>query len=442
MNSAARTLIQNATIVTLNAENSVIAGGSVAITGGRITAIGSPTDAVDSMPGDLVIDAAGAIVLPGLINAHAHLAMSLFRGVADGLDLDGFLSKVLPIEDAVLDAEVVQIGSELAAVESLRAGITSALDMYFFPGSVQVAASRVGFNVHNGPVFIEFPGPDNRTWDARMTWARRYLVDRPVADRWVCPHSTYLLSEHQLRDVAALADDVGARIHVHAAETRAELAQVGARHNGRTPIEVLADCGLLSDRTVLAHAVHVTDSDIDRIARAGSHVSHNPASNAKLASGLAPVRKMLNAGINVALGTDGASSANDIDLWMAIRLAGFLPSLINNDPGGLTAAELIRMCTINGARAIGAQSEKGTIEVGKDADLVVLDSQAAAMFPSYNPFSTLAYATTRAEVRHVFVAGELRVSNGLVTTAPPDLHSRVAGVAERVRAFRVTAEAS
>lgn len=429
-----RTIITNAAVVTCDDASSVLTGASVTIEDRLITAISSAP--INQRPGDVVIDARGGIVLPGLVNAHTHLAMTLLRGVADGTDLDAFLATLLPIEGALVDAEVAATGTELAAVELLRSGCTAALDMYFFPGSARAAAARVGIAVHTGPVFIEFPGPDDLVWPARLAWSRRYLEAQDADTRWVCPHSTYLLSEDQLRDVAALANEMGARVHVHAAETIAEMAQVAQRHGGRTPVQVLADVGLLHDRTVLAHAVHVTDADIDLIAAAGAHVSHNPASNAKLASGLAPVRKMLDAGVNVALGTDGASSANDLDLWMAMRLASFLPSIMHGDPGEITATDVVRMATMNGAKALGRGSTHGSIEVGRVADVVVLDGRAAAITPSYDPLSTLAYSTSRAEVSHVFVAGVHMVDGGRVVTVPIDLHDRVAVLAERVVELR------
>lgn len=435
-----RTIIANAAVVTCDDASSVFTGASVTIDDGLITAVSAVP--IDSRPGDVVIDARGGIVLPGLVNAHTHLAMTLLRGVADGTDLDAFLATLLPIEGALVDAEVAATGTELAAVELLRSGCTAALDMYFFPGSARAAAARVGIAVHTGPVFIEFPGPDDLVWPARLAWSRRYLEAQDADSRWVCPHSTYLLSEEQLRDVAALANEMGARVHVHVAETRAEMAQVAERHGGRTPVQVLADVGLLHDRTVLAHAVHVNDADIDLVAAAGAHVAHNPASNAKLASGLAPVRKMLDAGVNVALGTDGASSANDLDLWMAMRLASFLPSIMHGDPGELTATDVVRMATVNGARALGRGSTHGSIEVGKVADVVVLDGRAAAITPSYDPLSTLAYSTSRAEVSHVFVGGAHVVDGSRVVTVPIDLHDRVAVLAERVVELRQAGGAS
>lgn len=425
------TVITNATVVSCDATDRVIERATISIVDGVITAVdtGLTSIALGAQEGETV-DADGGIVLPGLVNAHAHLAMTLFRGVADGRDLDAFLATVLPIEGAVLNADTVRVGTELAAAECVSAGITSALDMYFFPEAVLAASAARGLRTHTGPVFISFPGPDDRVWTRRMEWARELLHSLPLNERWVCPHSTYLLTEAELREVAVLADETGARVHVHAAETRAEMTQVASLYGGRTPVEVLADVGLLHERTVLAHGVHVTDADIDRVALAGAHVVHNPASNAKLASGVAPVRRLLDAGVNVALGTDGSASANDLDLWMAMRLAGFIAGLVHDDPSELSATDLVRMATINGAKALGRFNDLGSIEVGKRADLVVMRSDSAAMLPSYDARSTLVYSASRADVRHVVVDG--RLVDGAVDG---DLRARVTFVSDPIRAM-------
>jgi 5-methylthioadenosine/S-adenosylhomocysteine deaminase len=441
------TVIRNATVVTVDAADRVIENGSVRIEHGVITEVGLSVNhggtVNDGGPvneeADEVIDAQGGIVLPGLVNTHAHLTMTLLRGVADGTNLDQFLATVLPIEGAVLSPDFVRTGTELAAAECLRAGNTSVLDMYFFPEAALEAAATVGLRLHTGPVFIQFPGADNRPWDARMQWAHEWFLRPPVSAgsaRWACPHSTYLLTEPQLRELAAAVNDSGTRVTVHAAETQAEVAQVAELHGGRTPVQVLADVGLLHDRVVLAHAVHLTATDIALIAAAGAHVAHNPASNAKLASGLAPIRELIDAGVNVTLGTDGPSSGNDLDLWMAIRLAGYLPSIMRSDPTLISARELIRMATINGAKALGVDSTLGSIEVGKRADIVMLDGLAPATQPSFDAYGTLAYATSRAEVDTVLVGGVAMVRGGRVLNMPADLRARVAAAAADVNKVR------
>ncbi len=438
-------LITDATIVTADASATVVERGSIGVDNGVITFVGAGADAPTART---TIDARGAIALPGLHNTHAHLAMTLLRGVADDRDLDGFLGRVLPIEGALVDADFVRAGTEIALGESLLGGITTTIDMYFHGDVVGQVARELGATVHTGPVFFEFDGPDHKTFERRMEEAEHWLTTptptptpTPTAasadtPKWLCPHSTYLLNENQLVALAELADRHRARVHVHAAETRAELEQVAARHQGRTPFAVLHDVGLLTDRTVLAHAVHMSEADIALVASAGSHIAHNPASNFKLASGFAPVERYLDAGINVALGTDGAASANDLDIWMAMRLASYARKVSTDDPITLPAPIVVAMATRNGAKAAGTSSTSGSIEVGKRADIVVLRHDSLAIAPSFDPHSTLAYATGRGDVAHVVHGGRVVVRNSsLVNTEASEILGRAAAQIERVRAM-------
>ena len=288
--------IVDATVITMDGDGTVHDRASVLVDGGTITSIEpGPARPV----ADRVIDAHGGIVLPGLVNAHTHLAMTMFRGLADDVDLDGFLARLLPAEGDVLSEAAVAAGTTLAVAECLRAGITTALDMYFFPEASAAVAHSAGFDLRAGPVFVEFPGADRRRFDERLAWAGDLLSATPVGHRWVCPHGTYLLDEQQLSAVGALAAEHGARVHVHACETAAELAAVAARH-GRSPIEVLRDTGLLGPGTVLAHGVHLTDDDLALVASSGAAVAHCPASNQKLGSGFARIPELLAAGVPVA----------------------------------------------------------------------------------------------------------------------------------------------
>ena len=409
-------LVTNATVVTMDAARTVLAGADVEIAGGVIRAVGPPGAA---RPAVRVIDAGGGIVVPGLVNAHTHLAMTMFRGLADDLDLDGFLGRLLPAEGTILSASTVAAGTALAVAECLRAGITTAMDMYFFPEAASAVADTTGFQLLTGPVFVEFPGADGRPFPARMEWARSYLDDTPADRRFVCPHSTYLLSEEQLRAVGDLAAATGARVHVHACETSAELAQVAARHGGRSPIEVLHDTGLLGPGTVLAHGVHLSDADVERVATSGASVAHCPASNLKLSSGFARLPELRSSGITVGLGTDGAASANDLDLWLAMRLAAYVQSGLHG-AGAVGAHEVLAMATIDGATALGVADRTGSIEVGKRADLVVLDARSPSLTPSYDPVSTAAYAAARADVRWVVAGGRVALDDGVVRAVDVD----------------------
>lgn len=406
--------VVDATIVTMDVAGTVHHGGTILVDGGTITHVGPLATPVAA---DRTIDARGAIVVPGLVNAHAHLAMTLFRGLADDLDLDRFLARLLPAEAAVLSEATVAAGTTLAVAECFRGGITTALDMYFFPAASTAVADAAGFDLRHGPVFVEFPGPDQLPFAARLAWAGDLLAATEPARRWVCPHSTYLLDEDQLIAVGALAAEHGARVHVHACESATELGLVGDRH-GRPPIEVLRDTGLLGPGTVLGHGVHLTDADIELVAAAGASVAHCPASNQKLASGFARVPELLAAGVPVALGTDGAASANDLDLWLAMRLAAY-PLAARAGVGTVGAGDVLAMATRGGAHAAGAP-EIGTIEVGTRADLVVLDPSSPALTPTYDPVSTVAYAASRGDVRWVVAGGQLVVDDRRLTTLDVD----------------------
>ena len=401
--------IVNAQIVTVDKNSSIIENGSLVVgADGTIRAIA---------PGQIthnateVIDARGAIVMPGLINSHTHLGMTLFRGLGDDMSLEDFLARLMPAEVKVLNYAAVHAGTELAALESLLGGITTSLDMYYLPEAALAVASSSLMRIQTGPNFLETDGPEPLKFADRLSWAKKWLAaprDSAGSTGWVAPHSTYLLDEQQLRTLTELASEFEARIHVHAAETVGEMQLVANRHGGRTPIQVLADTKLLR-RSVLAHGVHLSDDDIALIASNSATVVHCPASNFKLASGVARILDLQRAGVNIALGTDGPASGNDLDLWIAIRLAGYMQKTVAKDPSVLPAVDLVRMATINGAKALQLDHIIGSLEVGKRADLIVLDADSPSLTPSFEPHTTIATCVTRADVRHVLVDGQIVV---------------------------------
>jgi len=408
-NTQDRFAITNAQIVTVDKSASVIENGSLVVGGdGSIRAISSSPIANNAPE---TIDANGAIVMPGLINAHTHLGMTLFRGLGDDMSLEDFLARLMPAEVRVLNYEAVYAGTELAALESLLGGITTSLDMYYLPEAAVEVAKASSMRLQTGPNFLESDGPEPLKFADRLKWATQWLEaprDTIGTTGWVAPHSTYLLSEDQLRVLADLAARFEARIHVHASETVGEMQLVAKRHGGRTPIQVLNDTKLLR-RAVLAHGVHLSDADIELIAQNSATVVHCPASNFKLASGVARILDLQRAGVNVALGTDGPASGNDIDLWIAIRLAGYMQKTFAKNPAVLPAVELVRMATINGARALQLDHMIGSLEVGKRADIVILDADSPSLTPNFDPHTTIATCVTRADVRHVIVDGHIVV---------------------------------
>jgi 5-methylthioadenosine/S-adenosylhomocysteine deaminase len=407
------TAITNATIVTSDLGDQVIAGGTIVFSDDVIVEV-VPNGVAPRTAIDTRIDARGGIVLPGLINAHTHLAMTLFRGYADDLDLVAFLDRLIPKETEMLSEAHVRTGARLAFAESFRSGCTTALDMYWWPHASLDEARTAGFGLESGPIFIGFDGPDRTPWDQRLEQART-----TAPHQWLFAHGTYTMDPSQLAEVGALATELGARFHIHAAETRHEVDDVRSRF-GRTPIELLDDHGLLRPGTVLAHAVVLDDDEISRIAETGTAVAHCPASNMKLASGFCRVPELQAAGAVVGLGTDGPSSSNDLDMFAAMRTAALIHKGNRLDPLVLGAAEVLRMATIDGARALGLDDRIGSIEVGKRADLVLLDPDSPSLNPVYDPISAVVYAASRADVTDVWANGQRVVESRSCTTIDLD----------------------
>lgn len=407
--AAITTAITNATVLTVDGTDRVLSGGTVVFTDDTIVEVlaggDAPLCAVDT-----VVDARNGIVMPGLINAHTHLAMTLFRGYADDLDLQAFLDRLIPAETAVLNEAHVRTGVRLAMIEALRSGCTSALDMYWWPLASLDEAEMAGFDLQAGPIFIGFDGPDRTPWDLRIERARA-----TAPHRWLFAHGTYTMDPSQLAELGELATELGTRFHIHASENAAEVADVRSRF-GRSPVELLDHLGLLRPGTVLAHAVVLDDDEIARIAETGTAVAHCPMSNMKLASGFCRVPELQAAGAVVGLGTDGPSSSNDLDMFASMRSAATIQKGRRLDPMVLPAATILRMATIDGARALGIDGQVGSIEVGKRADLVLLDPDSPSLNPIYDPISSVVYAAGRGDVTDVWAGGRHVVVDRACTT--------------------------
>jgi len=361
------------------------------------------------------IDASGCIVAPGFVNLHTHLPMTLLRGIAENVDLQGFLETVWAEEARIMGPRGTYLGARLGALEALLGGTTTALDMYFHPQAAHEGATEVGIRHTIGPVFFDFPGPDGLEWDERLELARSWplILDRvggasvPV---FLMPHSPLIVNPEHLAEIDAIAQEIGARIHTHNSENAKEDDATIAAHGAR-PTWLLADSGLLDPRTVLAHCVTLDEDDQAMIARAGASIAHNPASNLKLASGAMDLVDYRRRGINVGLGTDGCSSSNDLDMFAVLRLASNLARLVHHDPAVISAAQILQAATLHGARAIGMGQEIGSIEVGKRADLILIDTAAPHLTPLREPHTALVYAASRSDVRDVFVEGEQVIAN-------------------------------
>lgn len=408
-------IVTNALIVTADADFTVVPDGAVAVRDGRIAAIG-PSAAIGRHAAE-VVDAGGAILMPGLVNTHCHAADSLFRGLVEDLPLEPWLQTVWKAEAAILNRRTVRLGATLGLAELLLSGVTTVMDMFWFPEETARAARELGMRVATGGIFIDFPGVDHVSHDDRLRAARAFFAEFDGADDvfpTIMPHGAYTVGPDNLTSAKALAEERGALFCTHAAETRAEQADIETRY-GRSVIRHLDHLGLLDERTVLAHCVWLDDAEIEILARTGATVSHNPVSNLKLASGIARVSDMLAAGVRVTVGTDGAISGNDLDMWMALRLAATLHRGATHRADAVSTRQALAMVTREGAAALGAADRIGALEVGKFADMILIDTDRVHATPMFDPMTHIVFSTAKSDVRDVFVAGRRVVRDGALT---------------------------
>jgi len=363
------------------------------------------------------------VLIPGLVNAHTHSAMSLFRGLADDLPLMNWLNEhIWPAESTWVSEEFVADGTRLALAEMLRGGTTCFNDMYFFPEVTARIAAQAGIRTVVGLIVLDFPsawgdGPD--TYISKGLELHDEYRRHPLITTAFAPHAPYTVSDAPLARVRTLADELDLQVHIHVHETAEEVEKSVEQH-GRRPIERLDELGLVSPGLVAVHMTQASPAEITRFADAGAHVVHCPESNLKLASGFCPVSSLSAEGVNVCLGTDGAASNNDLDMLGEMRTAALLAKGVTGDAQALPAFEALRMATINGARALGLGAVTGSIEKGKAADLVAVDLSRTATTPTYHPVSQLVYAAARDQVSDVWVAGRQLVRDGQLTSLDED----------------------
>jgi len=362
------------------------------------------------------------ILIPGLINLHTHAAMNLMRGIADDLPLMEWLNNhIWPAERAVVSDDYVKDASLHACAEMLSGGTTCFNDMYFYPQATAMAVSQAGIRANLGLFVSEFAtsyacDADDylqKGFEAHDSWRGNSMITSSIA-----PHAPYTVSNQTFEKVVIYAEQLGLGIHTHLHETRDEISQSEAQYGAR-PIQRLAELGLLGPSFVAAHGVHLLPHEIEMLAEYGCHVAHCPSSNLKLASGIAPVSVLLKSAVNVGVGTDGAASNDRLDMFAEMRLAALLAKGASEDPTVVPAHQALEMATINGARALGLDDKIGTIEVGKQADLVAVKLSDLTILPCYDPISHLVYTCGREHVTHTWVDGELRYSNGIYANIEP-----------------------
>ncbi|MDQ3711096.1 MAG: amidohydrolase [Acidobacteriota bacterium] len=412
-------IVRNGTVVTMNASKSVIENGAIAVRKDEIVAVGTVAEITQKFSSSQTIDARGKVVIPGLINAHTHIPMTLFRGIADDLDLQEWLQKyIFPAEAKNVTEDFVRVGTRLGLAEMIRGGTTTYCDMYYFEDAIADETFKAGVRGVLGETIIRFPVADNKTPEDALVYAERFFnkwKNNALIVPALAPHAPYTLSTEQLQAVKKLSDKLSAPILIHIAETQTEVGEIKKQYGAR-PVEYLESIGFLNNRVIAAHTVHINAGEIDILKKHAVGSAHNPQSNMKLASGVAPVPQMLLKDLAVGLGTDGAASNNDLDMWEEMDTAAKLHKIITGDPKVLTAQQAFEMATIRGARALHLEKIIGSIEAGKRADIVIVDFDNLNQTPFYNVYSHLVYATKASDVRTVIINGKIVMLNKRLLT--------------------------
>jgi 5-methylthioadenosine/S-adenosylhomocysteine deaminase len=431
-------LIKDALIVTCDGSHSIIENGVMAVSHGKITALEqSDTIAAVNLNAKKIVSANGNIVMPGLINMHCHAADSLFRGLVENLPLEEWLGRVWIAEKAILTPETTYLGSILGLAENLMSGSTTVMDMFWYPGETVKAAKDLGMRISTGGIFFDLPGIGGRSHEDYISEAnnfyQKYSSDDSVIPA-ILPHGSYTVSPQNLSEAKSIADRHGMLFCTHAAETQAEQKDIKTRYDNSV-IRHLDKHKLLGETSVLAHCVHLDEEEISLLAQSKTNVVLNPMSNLKLGSGIAPVKAMHKAGINLTIGTDGAISGNDLDMWLAMRLTCGLAKGVNMEADALTAKQVLHMATISGAKALGKSDTLGSLEIGKNADFIFVDINNSHSIPLFDPITHLVFGAGRSDVTDVFVSGKHVVENKKINGLDIEkIHEEVRQLAPSIKA--------
>lgn len=397
----------------------VLEDHSVAISNGILVDIGTPQELDTQFIPKNKVFLDGHALVPGFVNAHTHVAMTLFRGLADDLPLHHWLTKYIwPLEAQFVGEDFVRVGTKLAIAEMLRGGTTCFNDMYFFPNSVGDVARRTGIRAVLGLIVIDMPtawAKDTQSYFARGLEVHETFRHNPLITTALAPHSPYTASESTLKQIKKLSDQLDLPVHIHVHETQKEVEEA-LHKTGERPLTLLHRLGLVNKRLIAVHATQLLSEEIDMLAGKGASVVHCPESNLKLASGVCPVPQLIKAGVTLALGTDGAASNNDLDMLGEMRAAAFLGKLKTQSAVANSAIEMLHIATLGGAFVLGLEKQIGSIKPGKSADIVAIDLRGPDTQPVYHPISQIVYAITRHHVRHVWIAGHHVLENGNLKT--------------------------
>ena len=444
-------LFTNAIVLTMDEELTQYPQGAVAVTADSIVAVGTEDELKAAYEATEVIDCGGKILMPGLINAHTHVPMTLLRGLADDLRLDVWLmGYMMPVEREFVTPDFVRLGTKLACAELIRSGVTSFADMYYFEDDVAQATADAGMRALCGQSVMKFPAPDAASYEDALALTRTFIEkwkDHPLIVPTIAPHAPYTCTDEILRASAELAAEFDVPLHIHIAETTQEVENM-REAEGIPVVPYVKKQGLFDAKVIAAHCVHIDTGEIRTLERAGAGVVHNPSSNMKLASGVAPVQKMLDHGVNVGIGTDGPASNNDLDMFEEIRLAAFIAKGFSGDPTSVPATAALTMATRLGANALHIGDITGTLEVGKRADMILIDVSPVHNSPHFrrdpkNMYVQIVYAAKSTDVTDVMVNGKwLMRDRNLLTLNEAELLIEAQEYALKIDAFLIEREQS
>lgn len=450
MTEKVSTLLINGIVVTMDANFTVYEDGAVAIDGDSIVAVGTTAEVTSQYIASEVVSCAGQVIIPGLVNAHTHIPMTLLRGLNDDLRLDVWLGYLMPLEREFVTPEFVKLGAQVACAEMIRSGITSFADMYYFEDAIAEETAVVGMRALLGQTILIFPAPDASNYEDGLVLCRRFIekwLHHPLIQPAVAPHAWYTGTPEMNRACADLARAYDVPLHTHVSETAFE-AQNCQEQNHLSVVPWIEKNGMLETKLLAAHCVHLEESEMFLLRKAGAGIAHCPTSNLKLASGIANVGKMLELGMKVGVGTDGPASNNDLDMFEEVRLAALLAKTKSNDPTVFPARQALEAATIGGARALHMDHITGSLEAGKRADLAVVELDGIHNQPHFNNnpdaiYSRVIYAAKSTDVAHVMCNGRWLLQNKiLLTVDEASAKAEAAKVAAKIDAFVLERESS
>ncbi|AVK38129.1 amidohydrolase [Morganella morganii] len=428
-------MITDGTVLTMNPENTVFEHGTVVVSDGKIVAVGGP-ELTAKYQAKKVLDVKGDIVMPGLINTHTHGSMTVFRSLGDDVP-DRLHRYIFPLENKLVSRDMVRTGANLANIEMIKGGVTTYADMYYFEDEVAKTVDKAGLRAVLGETIINFPVADAQTPEEGIAYAVRFIhkyKDHPRITPAFAPHAPYTNTTENLQKIAALSEELNVPVMIHLAETDREKEEIAKRTGGKSPVQYMADIGVLNNRLLAAHIIMADDNDLNLLKKYDVGVAHNISANTKSAKGVAPVTQMLEKGIRTGLGTDGPMSSNTLTTMNELNLVGKIHKLETKNRAAMPPLTVVEMATMGSARALHMDDKIGSLETGKLADIIVVDTKAPNMVPVYSPYAALVYGANGANVRHTIVDGVILMEDRqLLTVNENEIIQDAQRFAEKVR---------